>query len=399
MIERVLLVDDEEPLLKAYRRFLAPPAAGAGPPTRRPYEIETLTSAEAALERIAHHGPYAVVVSDYKMPGLDGVRFLERVKAIAPSTVRVMLTGGAEIGTAIDSVNCGAVFRFLTKPCMPTTLSDTVAAALRQHQLVEAERALLEETVSGVVRLLMDTLTLVNPVVSNRAYRIRRCVRHIVRTLALSDAWQLEVAGMLSQFGCVVLGTEAVAEGIDHPALAQQLLGRIPRFEEVAAIIGRQAMPFDVTDAPVPFAARDRVRLGGQVLRAALEFEAATTAGQSAPEAIAALLRRPSDVDPQLIRALADVDADLRTLTPRTVVLNGLRAGMVLDEDLKGANGVLILARGQEVTDAMLARMIRMASADWLRTTVKVLVSQVTEFEPLPPHPEPRTALSAVRPS
>ncbi len=386
MIERVLLVDDEDQLLKAYRRFLQPNGPGDDS-DRRSVEIETMSDPAAALERVTHHGPYAVVVSDYKMPGLDGIRFLERVKAIHPATVRVMLTGGADVASAIDAVNCGALFRFLTKPCLPAVLVETVGAALRQHQLIVAERELLEETVSGVVRVLMDTLTLVNPTVSTRAYRMRRCVRHMIRKLGLRDAWELEVAAMLSQFGRVVLGTDAPAEaeGPDHAALAQQLLGHIPRFEQLAAIIARQSAPLDPEDLRTPFDQRDRIKFGGQVLRAALEFEAATADGQPAADAIALLVRRPADVDPALIRCLSDVDADLRALTPRTMSSAVLRPGMILDEDLKAANGVLIMARGQEVSEAMLARMMRMASTEWLRTQVKVLVSQVTEFEPLPP--------------
>jgi FixJ family two-component response regulator len=383
MIGRVLLVDDEEPLLKAYRRFLQP-NSGDETSARHRFDIETMSNPEAALERVAHHGPYATVVSDYKMPGLDGVRFLERVKAIEPSTVRVMLTGAADVDAAIESVNRGAVFRFLTKPCLPATLRDAVEAALRQHQLIVAERELLEHTVSGVVRVLMDTLTVVNPMVSTKSFRVRRCVRHMVKRLGLTDAWQLEVAAMLSQIGSVVLGTDVpTAETVDHPALAQQLLGHIPRFEEVAAIIARQTSSLEPGQAESPFAERDRVRLGGQVLRAALEFEAAMSAGASAQEAVATLSRR-RDLDAALVACLADVDDDLRTLTPRTVAMAGLQAGMILDQDVKGSAGVLIMARGHEVTAPMLARIHRMASADWLRTTVKVLVSQVPEFEPLP---------------
>jgi CheY-like chemotaxis protein len=388
MIERVLLVDDEEPLLKAYRRFLQPVGVGDGADGRRSYEVETLSDPEAALDRIAHQGPFAVVVSDYKMPKLDGIRFLERVKGLAPDTVRVMLTGGADVTAAVDAVNCGALFRFLTKPCLPAVLVETVAAALRQHQLIAAERELLEQTVSGVVRVLMDTLTLVNPTVSTRGYRMRRCVRHMVKTLGLADAWQLEVAAMLSQFGQVVLGGEAgeasTPGGSDHALLAQELLGHIPRFEEVAAIIGRQAAPIDPADITTPFQERDRVTFGGHVLRTALEFEAATADGQPAADAIARLVRR-SDLDPALVRCLADVDADLQKLTPRTLPRILLRPGMVLDEDLKSSSGALLMARGHEVSEAMLARMMRMAATDWLRAPVKVLVSQVTQFEPLPP--------------
>jgi hypothetical protein len=239
----------------------------------------------------------------------------------------------------------------------------------------------------------MDTLTLVNPSVSTRAYRMRRCVRHMVKKLGLTDAWQLEVAAMLSQFGQVVLGADAAgaSAGPDHALLAQELLGHIPRFEEVAAIIGRQAAPIEAADIGVPFLERDRVTFGGHVLRTALEFEAATADGQPAAEAIARLARR-SDLDPALVRCLADVDADLQALTPRTLPRVLLRAGMLLDEDLTGTNGALIMARGHEVSEAMLARMMRMASTTWLRTPVKVLVSQVTEFEPLPRRRAPAAA-------
>jgi hypothetical protein len=298
-----------------------------------------------------------------------------------------MLTGAADVASAIEAVNCGSVFRFLTKPCLPAVLIETLTAALRQHQLTVAERELLEQTVRGVVRLLMDTLTLVNPTVSTRAYRMRRCVRHMVKKLGLTDAWQLEVAAMLSQFGQVVLGADASGAyaGPDHALLAQQLLGHIPRFEDVAAIIARQNVPIDPEEIGTPFLKRDRVRFGGHVLRAALAVEAATAGGQQAADAVAQLVRRHPDVDPALVRCLADVDEDLRALTPRTLPRLLLRAGMILDEDIVGASGALIMARGQEVSDAMLARMTRMASTDWLRTSVRVLVSQVTEFEPLPP--------------
>lgn len=385
MSPSVLLVDDDELVLKAYRRFLQPPDPSARPTGWRLFEVETSSSAAAALKLVATRRPYAVVVSDYKMPGLNGVKFLEEVKALQPTTVRMMLTGAADIDAAIDSVNRGSVFRFLTKPCLPTTLGSAVAAALRQYELVRAERDLLEQTVGGVVRVLMDTLTLINPPLSRRAHRARRCVRHMVRKLNLGNAWQLEVAAMLSQFGHVVLGADptSATDEPDHAALAQQLLGHIPRFEDVAAIIARQASP-NRDDADVPFADRDRIAFGGQVLRLALEFEAATSAGQTPAEAVEALSRRRSGLDRTLVRSLVDVDADLCALTPRTVALSVLRAGMVLDEDLVGPSGVLIMAHGQEVTETMLARMLRMSSSAWLRTTVRVLVSQAAQFDPLP---------------
>jgi len=382
--DRILLVDDDPGQLRAYERFLTRPGGAADPASHlRPVFVDVASGPEEGLSRLAGGDSFAVVVSDYQMPGLDGVRFLERVKERSPGTVRVMLTAAPNLATAIDAVNCGAVFRFLTKPCAPPAFNATVLAALRQHQLIVAEQELLEHTVAGLVRVLMDTVTLLDPTVSTRAYRVRRCVRHIVEKCGVVDSWQLEVAAMLAHFGSVVAGTRATAID-DHPAVAEELLRHIPRFEAVAAMVGGQRAAVVAEDLATPLADRDRVRLGSQILRVAIEFDAALCAGLHSAAAAARLLDQP-DLDPLLVRTLTDVDSARHTQVERTVPLASLRTGMILDEDLLGENGVLVMARGQDVTAAMLARMARMASTAWLRTPIRVLDAESTEFEPLPP--------------
>ena len=90
MAEKILLVDDDSNILDGYRRSLS-----------REFLLETAIGGEEALKLATDNGPYAVVVSDMRMPGMDGIQLLSQIKAQSPDTIRVMLTGNTEIDTAI----------------------------------------------------------------------------------------------------------------------------------------------------------------------------------------------------------------------------------------------------------------------------------------------------------
>jgi len=105
MPNKVLLVDDETNVLQAYTRVL-----------RRRFDLEVAQGGAEALESLARSGPFAVIVSDMRMPGMDGVELLAQVRERFPDTTRIMLTGNADQATAMAAVNLGAIFRFLTKP-------------------------------------------------------------------------------------------------------------------------------------------------------------------------------------------------------------------------------------------------------------------------------------------
>jgi DNA-binding NtrC family response regulator len=117
-------------------------------------ESTTATSGKAGLERLSSDGPFAVVVSDMRMPEMNGAAFLAQVRERAPDTVRVLLTGQADLDSAIAAVNEGQIFRFLTKPCAPEMLISSLRAAEEQHRLITAERVLLEQTLHGAVKAL-----------------------------------------------------------------------------------------------------------------------------------------------------------------------------------------------------------------------------------------------------
>ena len=106
------------------------------------------------------------------MPQMDGVQFLLRVKEAAPETIRLILTGQTELQAAIDAVNLGSIFRFLTKPCSKDVLSTAIQASLRQYQLIRVEKELLEQTLGGSIQVMTEILSLISPTSFGRATRV-----------------------------------------------------------------------------------------------------------------------------------------------------------------------------------------------------------------------------------
>src|SRR5262249_51713717 len=153
----------------------------------------TALGPEQGLELLSKAGPYAVIVSDLRMPGMNGIQFLAEAKAIVPDSIRIMLTGYADTSAAIAAVNQGNIFRFLNKPCVGEVLNHTLLAALEQHRLVTAERVLLEQTLRGSIEVLTEMLSLSSPDVFSQTARLRECVRHISQRLECQDGWRFEV--------------------------------------------------------------------------------------------------------------------------------------------------------------------------------------------------------------
>lgn len=131
MDNRILFVDDEQNVLAGYTRVL-----------RGKYRIDTASDAMQALQLFESRGPYAVVVADMQMPGMDGMQLLARLKASFPETVRMMVTGNADQKTAVEAVNKGEVYRFLNKPCDRELLAEALdeGLAFYDHALAERER-------------------------------------------------------------------------------------------------------------------------------------------------------------------------------------------------------------------------------------------------------------------
>jgi response regulator RpfG family c-di-GMP phosphodiesterase len=374
---RVLCVDDEPNVLASLSRAL-----------RLHYDVVTAEGAAAGLALLASEPPFAVVVSDLRMPGTDGVKFLARVRQLAPHTVRVLLTGHAEVHGAITAVNDGQVFRFLVKPCDMATLLAALGAAVEQHRLVTAERVLLEQTVHGCIKALTDLLAIVQPASFGRATRLKRHVEALAIDLGVPDRWQVEIAALLSQVGYIVVPPE-VAERVHRghrlthaerdlvarlPGLAEQLVASIPRMDGVRAILLHQNAPFGPAASAAATPGAESVPIGSRLLRLAADFDELEAQGMSAALALDALERRSGLYDPVVLAALRRVcGVEQRTAVVQEMRLADVRPGMIFATDVIGTNGLLLVARGQEVTPSLVERIRNSWSGFATSTTVSVV--------------------------
>ena len=378
MPEKILCVDDEVNILLSLQRQL-----------RKQFHLESALGPEKALAAIERDGPFAVVVSDLQMPGMNGLELLARVRELSPATVRIMLTGQADLDTAIAAVNQGNIFRFLTKPCSAEELAGTLNAALEQHRLITVEQNLLENTLHASVKVLTDVLSLVHPAAFSRATRIHRYVRHMAAHLKLRDAWQFEVAALLSQVGCITLepgALDRIYTGDEisdeekkmfaaHPAAGGELLAHIPRLEAAACMIANQNRSFEEPIARPANVSQETVATGAHLLRAAMDFDRLITRNRSYEEALEKMQARAQDYDPACLKALAAYIAPECGMAVRVLKSAELLPGMVVDQDVRSKTGLLLLAKGQEVTLSVLGRLRAFAAKIGIAEPVRVLVA------------------------
>ncbi len=377
MKPRVLCVDDEPNILHGLRRHL-----------RKEYEVATAVGGEEGLEILEKEGPFEVVVSDQRMPGMDGVTFLRRVREVSPRTIRIMLTGQADLRDAAAAVNEGSVFRFLTKPVLPEVLLEAVAAAVRQHELERAEKELLEETLAGSIRVLTEILSIVSPTAFSRVTSVHAFVQHLGERFGFPSPWQLDVAGRLALLGCVTIPGDVLerwlaGQDLDPeerdlvegaPRTAAELIAKIPRLGDVAAILGAQAEP-PPPGTPGDPGALSPVALGGQILRTAVAFDLEILRGKPRRQALDELRARPGEYLPDLVEALSDAALPGERMVLRTVHADELAMGMVLDQDLRARNGLVLLRQGQEITFAVLERLRAFARGVGIEEPVRVKVA------------------------
>lgn len=131
MSKKILFVDDEINVLHGYRRNL-----------RSLFDVHIAQSGKEALKIISEQDDFAVVISDYRMPEMDGIELLHEVRKISPDTIRIILTGYADMQIAIEAINEGNIFRFLTKPISNDKLINTINDALEQYRLITTEKEL-----------------------------------------------------------------------------------------------------------------------------------------------------------------------------------------------------------------------------------------------------------------
>ncbi len=377
MNPKVLLVDDEPSVLAGYERTL-----------HQDFDVHTAASGELGLKTLREDGPYAVVISDMRMPIMSGSQFLASAKELAPNTVRMLLTGYTDLGAAIDAINEGNIFRFLTKPCSKEVLIAALRAGVTQNELIRSERELLEKTLIGSIKALADILSVSSPEAFGRSMRIARIVRHIATRFTFAHGWRLEAAAILSQLGCVTLDAEVIQRAFDgvqlsdedqtrfnaHPAAAIKLLSGIPRLEPIAWMIGHQISREIPTEFPgVDADSIAETMLGARIIKLGVAYDDLRIKLLSQESAIERLRYRSKEFEPQLIDALNGIGSQGGQMVPCRLAISRLATGMFLDQELRNRQGMLLAGKGQEITRAILIKIENWAQADLIDRELTVL--------------------------
>lgn len=369
MNHRILFVDDEVNILASYKRTL-----------RNKFDIVTMESATDALQLLTEKrsSPFSVIVSDFKMPDMSGLEFLKKAGQISPNSVKVMLTGYADMDTSIAAINEGHIFRFLTKPCPPAILETSLKACLHQYELIMAEKELLRGTLQGSIKLMTELLSMTNPIAFGQSERIKRMVSRVLQDYKVNMSWTIEVAAMLSQIGCTAIPMDLVTrvnsgEALTepekllyscHPESGAQLLRNIPRLDQVAEIIAYQDK---IDDREAPF--------GSRIINMVKRYDYMICSGSSIHEIIAELRKDEVKYGPQLLdtfEAILTADTDHSEVT---LPISALKTGMVVDQNVLTHDNLLLINKGQELTEASILRLKNYGKSCGVKEPIKVLLA------------------------
>ena len=372
----ILFVDDDEKVLNGIERQF-----------EDEFEIQTALGPHDALEMFEKGDQFAVVVSDMRMPEMTGVELLKRIRNIAPDTVRMMLTGFAELSTTIEAVNEGHIFLFLSKPCREDLMANSLRDALRQFALVEAERELVEGTLRGSIDLLSDVLSLLCPAAFGQSTRVKSTVDGVLRRVDLDNKWQIEIAAMLSSLGCITLPEESLQKRLDgrplspdecetlngHPIIARDLLRNIPRLDQIAEIIAHQNCDPD-SETPIPYESR--------LLKLALDYDVVERNSESSFHALNKLKERKGDYEEKLFDALEEFVKEERNVSVLEIELYDVVEGMVLAEDVRDDAGRLLMSKGQEISSSAQRLLENISRNRKVSGPIRVIPPQAKELAP-----------------
>ncbi len=348
MNRKLLCVDDEESILRGFQLNL-----------RKNFDIHLASDGQEGLELFQKEGGFAVVLSDMRMPRMNGAEMLAAIKKIDPEVVTVLLTGYTDFESAMAAVNEGNVFRMLSKPCPPETLNKVLSDAVAQYDLICSKRILLDQTLRGAVDALAQSLSTIQPLFFGRAQRVRRLSNSLAETLGMPDSWRVDVAAVFSQLAYLSLPSQ-VSEAVYHreklspgikvmlrdlPEETLKVVDLIPGLEEVREILQRLDIQpkFETDDS-------SGIRLGASILRLCLDYDYYQEQGHNDTLIIKTFESRLEVYDSKVVEALRGLlnkNADQFSL----IELNYKKfaEGMILAEDLLLQENMLIASSGANI--------------------------------------------------
>jgi len=357
MNNKILCVDDEESILRGFQLNL-----------RKDFELHLASNGVEGLEVFDREGGFALVLSDMRMPQMDGATMLSAIKQKDPEVVTVLLTGHTDFESAMSAVNEGSIFRMLSKPCPPEMLIRVLGDGLAQHDLIKSKRILLDQTLRGAVDALAQSLSTAKPLFFGRAQRVRRIANELSETLKLKDAWRVDIASIFSQLAYISL-PESVSEDVYYkkdltpgvkemvrrfPEDTEKIIEKIPGLEDVGEILGKLTVQhrFEEDDDT-------GLRRAASILRVALDFDYYEEQGHDRSLIVQTLKSRKDDYDPEVTDCLSQllVVAEQKYRLEE-ITIRKLEVGMRLAQELRLSDGLLVASSGADV-DRQLLKVIR----------------------------------------
>ncbi|WP_369602017.1 HD domain-containing phosphohydrolase [Hahella sp. SMD15-11] len=422
----VLLVDDEANILSSLRRLLR----------RQRYDIFTAESGREGLE-ILEREHIDLVVSDMRMPEMSGAEFLEEVSRKWPDTVRIILTGYADLEATVSAVNKAGIFRYLSKPWDEHDLISTIEQGLEtlrlrreRDRLVEELRTLNESLEAQVrarteeIRQTAEMLDLAYKELSNSYTSIirvfsslvslnkkkykgqSRAVADLAKYMGLAlklpkdEVRQIYFAGLLHEMGKMVLPDrllekpEQMLQGDDlaqyqqYPVHGENALTSVEELNRTARYIRHHCEYFNGSGFPDGLKGED-IPLGARILRLARDYVGLQTGlmlSQSLDhEGAVEYIGHHSKTlyDPQLVALFLKIRDKIKLdIAPAEEMMcrtHALKAGMVLTRDLMSDAGVLLVAKGQALNENIIDKIMRIEKSEKAQYKVYVEVHEGAE--------------------
>ncbi len=365
MKEQILFVDDDADILASMKMNL-----------RKMFKVETALSGLEGLDILAKSGPFPVVVSDMRMPGMNGAQFLSEVKQRTPDSVRILLTGQADMQDTISAVNNGHIFRFLAKPCPPDVLVTALNDGVKQYRLITAERELLDKTLNGSIKVLIEILALEDPQSFKYAIEQKKMIRELSQALKLPNAWELEIATMLQNIGQVTIPPAIIIKHKRGQALSKDeqgainsiplagynLLKNIPRLEVVSNIILYKNKYYNGMGSPKDDVKEDKIPLGARLLKIVNDLFEIKNNNVYGAKIFDILESRKGRYDPILlgIARTCFIGTTGKKDNERSILdlkFTGLKPGHLLLSDITTKDGTMLVSKGERLTRTMLLRL------------------------------------------
>ena len=368
-------MDDDPHILKAYERRL-----------RRRFQVETALCSEEGLTAVNFLGPFAVVVSDMTMPRESGAEFLEKLLQVSPDSIRIMLTGNADQGTAVEAVNRAQVYRFLNKPCEADELEDAIADALIEYRKQQSNREFMKQATNGLITMLKRIVELADPQAYSRSERLMLLAREHAKAKGDEDSWELETAASLSQVGvvrdCRRPLTNEDMQGVDNAdsgflsdngyQIASALIGEAPQLNEISNIVALLS-----ADSEQETQDCGRVHSKAAALRTLIAFDELThEKGLSSSEALLHLENCSSNKKDDVLDTLRVIVAERDARRLVEVNIEQLSESMTLVADVMTVEGTVLVAKGHDVSAQLISRLKSYAVSHELQMPIHVQLAE-----------------------